>query len=221
MTEEVQASKVKFSKRLGATFLNLLGNVLLVLVFQLLIFSNTYMKAMGYDNLQTNFVTLNEEYEAKQDEYQIYIKDESGNRIFNENVSKENQENFLKDVRVIYLREKIPLIENQMLNIAISSWIFSYLSGTLFGVVVFNFCFGKGRNFGCLLTGIHYEDYMNKKPSISLVIRYSLFKWIELYLLGVLSIFIIPCIELYNLYYHEKSQTLLERWLKIEYKNND
>ena len=91
-------------RRLYAKVLDVLILFILVFLFDGMVSKSLQSKITDIDEIKISYVDNSDKYEDIQDEYQIYIYDSNGNRIYNE-VSQEVKDAFLADSRILALND--------------------------------------------------------------------------------------------------------------------
>lgn len=209
--------KAKFSQRLFASLINFAIFFLLAVCIDRMVMPYTYKAWTNSEELTSEFIELNEEYKSLQDHYNIYVYDENSSRIQNTSENSLNEQEFLSNPRVIELKKEIPEIEKKMLTIDITSFVISYFVSSFGVMILLSFVLGRGTSLGGLILGIRYVDNFGEKPTKIIVLKYDLLSFLFHYVLSIISIGILPSILLYQIYYNEKSQSLIEKWLNIQY----
>ncbi len=207
----------KLSKRLFVSFIDLIVVVFLAIALDFILVSPIIKNATDYNIIKQDYIILNEEYMKLQDEYGLYYYDSSSNRHLNEDATKEQIDLFLKDERVIELREIIPNLQDSLLKKDYLIIIIDYLIASFIFCLFGCFIGGIGVTPGHLLGRFRLKNDDLSSIKISRLFLYSFIKWIIFYILGLASIGVIPAIFYGNAYYKEDMNTPLERWFKLSY----
>ena len=144
------------------------------------------------------------------------IYDEDNNRIKNENVSQSNLDNFMLDENVLSLREEIPNLQNKLLII---DWIAVGIDAFLGSLIYFVFAYiilGRGRSIGLYILKSELVDENGNKLAFKKCILYGFLKWLFVFPLGIITLFILPITMLYKVFYDDNHQTILDKKMKIE-----
>lgn len=214
---ELSSRTPNFSKRLYASFVDFVFIVFLAIALDFILISPVVKNTMGYNEIKEEYVTLNEQYRDIQDEYGIYVYDSSSNRELNDDIPQEVIDDFLKDERVIKLKEIIPPLQEKLLTYDISILVTDYVVASLLGCLFANIMFGKGVSFGLLLAGIRMVDVNKEKPKIGKVFAYGALKWVIFYILGAATVAIVPIVMLCKAYYDEECLSPLEKALGLKF----
>lgn len=154
------------------------------------------------------------EYQNKQNEYNLYYY-KDGERIKNENVTKEETDAFMADERVIQIRKELPEVQDTLQAIRLTVLgIDAFIASLLYFTFSF-IIFGKGRSISLLIFKSRMTDFNGNKITISKSILYGFLRWVFLFPLGIITILILPIYMMYELFYKD-NQTFLERKLQIE-----
>jgi len=162
-----------------------------------------------------SYVINSKTFEDLQDEYEIYIYDEDNNRILNEEISDKQKEEFAKDERVILVSnllysEQTILLKTMAIHISLSILVTS-----IFVYIVIPLLIGKGRTLGKLIAKLVLVN-KNKEYSAwyQVVLRYFLSIIFNIYL-AILSIGIIPLINLIVAIGNKNNQTVYDLITKV------
>ena len=200
-----------FRKRLFAALINLLLFLLLGFVFDYLVMPVTYQKWMGHNQIEQECVVLNNSYHDKQDEYGIYYYNDDGKRLYNYDVSEETITNFQNDQSVRDIVSELSNKQTHLYIIDISSYVISFLFISLLITILTTFVLGKYKSFGGLFLGLYTVSETLDNPKTSKILGYACLRWLLLIPLGVISVFMIPVVFLYQIYYHDDHSTKLEK----------
>lgn len=216
-TSNLSSKHPTFSKRLFASFVDLLFVVLFAITLDFILVSPTIKACSNYEAIKKDYIAQNKEYMALQDKYELYYYDESSNRHANEDASEEDIQSFLSDENVIKLRVSIPMLQKQLLirdySILGTDYLLSSLLFCVFGI----FLCGKGTTIGALLLKFKLQLDKTKKAKASKLMLYGLCKWFSFYVLGILTIGIIPAILYSKVYYNDDSNSFLENAFHLNY----
>ena len=200
-----------FRKKLFAALINLLFFLLVGFVFDYTLMPITYQRWMGHDNIEQNCIVLNEAYHEKQDEYGIYYYNDDNKRVYNDDVSQETLTAFQNDEEVRNIASQLSSEQTKLYIIDISSFGVSFLFISLSLTILTAFILGRYKSFGALCTGLWTYTEELEKPKWSTYLLYACLRWLLLIPLGICSIFMIPVVFLYQLYYDDDHRTKLEK----------
>lgn len=210
-------SKPKFSKRLTCALLNFFIFFFLAITLDYFLMPKTYKAAFHYEDINVEITDKTKEFADLQDRYGIYVYDENNNRIENKDISQEQADAFLNDPRVAELKVEVPDLQAKIIKIDVSSFVICYVVSCLGINIAFSYILGKGNSFGGLIMGVRYKTIDGENINGKTVIFYDLLSFAFHYVLSLLTIFILPAFFLYQIYYDEKSQSSIEKWLHIQY----
>lgn len=216
-TFNLSSKHPKFSKRLFASFIDFLFVILLAIALDFILISPLVKSLSNYENIKQDYIAQNEEYMALQDKYELYCYDESSNRYVNEDASEENIQAFLSDADVIKLRVSIPELQKQLLIRDYSILGIDYALSSLLFCVFGIFLCGKGTTIGALLSKFKLQLDETKKAKASTLMLYGFCKWLSFYILGILTIGIIPAILYSKVYYNDDGNSFLEDSFHLNY----
>ena len=148
------------------------------------------------DEIYATFQVNDKRYDELSVQYGIYLEGADGKLTFNENVTQEQQNDFLADPEVIQLRETLKeesmdLIVNFVVRVSLSMLVSSFI---VFFVVPL--CIRKGRTVGKLIAKLNIvsKDYSYIKW-YQLLLRYFISTITNIYLF-ILTFGIVPLIIL-------------------------
>ena len=208
-------------KRLFSSLLNLLISIALSFLFDYAFIAKSVKSIAHYDDLYAKREEENNRYQELQDEYGIYYYDSESNRLANESVSKEVESSFLNNEEVIKLKEDILNKDRLLVAVQLEIIGFSFLLGSLIGFTFSHIVFGVGRGLGELVFHDDMTDEKGYKLKFSKVLLYGFLRWVFYVVLGVITVFILPIIFFKVLYYDDKHQSPLDKWMKIEHRLNE
>lgn len=200
-----------FRKKLFAALINLLFFLLVGFIIDYTLMPVTYKRWMGHDTIEQNCIVLNDSYRDKQDEYGIYYYNEDDKRVYNDNVSEETLTAFRNDEEVRNIASSLSSEQTKLYIIDISSFGVAFLFVSLFLTILTVFVLGRYKSFGALCIGLWTYTEELEKPKWSTYLGYACLRWLLLIPLGICSIFMIPVVFLYQLYYDDDHRTKLEK----------
>lgn len=206
--EKVFAS---FSKRLGASMLNLLFYLIIAFSLEYCLGGLTFKKWVHYEDNKYDFNQMTELYHEKQDFYQIYTYNEDDKRIYNLEVSQEQLDAFNNDQSVIDLTKDIKAKQAYLVGMDLLSYGVFFVASSYGLTILMAIIFSKYKSFGNLCLGLYTVNENDEKLTHSKYFGYSSVRYLLLYPLGILSIFIIPVCFLYQIFYDDNHQTSLEK----------
>lgn len=203
-------------KRLGAFLIDLIFVFFLSVTLDKIFVHQLVGQISNYPQIIEVYENKCDQYKLYEDYYELYIYDEDNNRIKNENVSQSNLDNFMLDENVLSLREEIPNLQNKLLII---DWIAVGVDAFLGSLIYFVFAYiilGRGRSIGLYILKSELVDENGNKLSFKKCILYGFFKWLFVFPLGIITLFILPITMLYKVFYDDNHQTILDKKMKIE-----
>lgn len=140
--------KVSLLNRVLSALIDFVFVIIMALAFDRLVATPIANKAWNYDQKFETYNNLVVEYEGLQDKYEIYIYTEDDKRILNENVSEAQKESFLKDSRVIEIKDEAIVLQDQIRNITIYALIIAVSISLLFCYLLIPLIFKKRSTLG-------------------------------------------------------------------------
>ena len=202
-------------RRLYAWILDTILLFILVFLFDAFVSQPISSKVTNIDQITTSYVENSSRYEEIQDEYQIYIYDENNERIYNENVTEETKNNFLKDERILELNEILMKEQEQILSNYAGRLAISILVPSLVIYCGLPLILKKGKTFGratAKLFVISNNDYITWYKSL---LRGLVTIVLDVYL-GILSLGMLPLISLVCAILQKDNKTLVDLLCKTD-----
>ena len=183
-------------RRLYAKMIDIFILFILVFLFDGFVSQPVNKSITNIEEITLSFNENTKAYEKIQDEYNIYIYDENGNRNYNEGVTEETKYLFLNDSRVLELktliaRQQKDIILNFVLRIVISIFIPAFL---LYGIVpIF---LKEGKTIGRLVAKLIVIENKGKPIGwLKTLLRALVSIVINIYL-AIVTLGIVPLISL-------------------------
>lgn len=167
-------------------------------------------KVTNYNDVVENYQQLDKEYCSIQDEYGIYYYDENNKRVENVNVSEEVKQQFLNDERIVALKDDIIISQQDILKFAIGEISIAILLGSLVVFILLPLCLRKGRTLGKLTMKLFVVDTKyNYIKWYLLIPRQLLYIILNIYL-GIITLGIMPLINLIVAILTRENQTIYD-----------
>lgn len=204
-----------FSKRLGASLLNLLFYLIVAFSLEYCLSGTTFKKWVHYEDNKLEFNQMTEIYHEKQDFYQIYTYNEDDKRVYNPDVTQEQLDAFNNDQAVIDLTKDIKQKQAYLVGMDLLSYGVFFVVTSYGLTVLMSVIFSKHKSFGNLCLGLYVANENDEKLKFSKFLGYSSIRYLLLYPLAVLTIFIIPVCFMYQIFYDVNHRTTLEKKFKL------
>lgn len=189
-------SESMVGRRLYAWIIDTILLFIIVFLFDGLVSQPISKKITNIEQIQTSYEDNSKVYESIQDEYNIYIYDENGNRLFNENIDEKVKEQFLNDQRIIDLNkvlveEQETILTHLIVRMAISMSVPSLLVYCGLPLIL-----GKGKTLGRLAGKlIVINDNETRVKWYKILLRGIITIILDVYL-GLITMGILPLISL-------------------------
>ena len=141
-------------RRLYAWIIDTILFLVIVFFIDGLISTPIMNKTTNIESVLDSYTINSDIYNDLQDEYELYIYDEKGNRIVNENISDEAISQFNKDERVIEVTEKLYSEQKQLVSTLVIRISLSILVSSSLVYLIIPLIFTKGRTLGKLVAKI-------------------------------------------------------------------
>lgn len=212
--------KKKMESMIGRRLIAVLIDILLLTI--LCFFANGFISQPILNNttdiveVREDYIDSSKQYNDIQDEYGIYYYDENGNRHYNEDVSEETKNEFLSDERIISLKDEMLDQQKYILQIFALEVLISVSIGSIIVFIILPLILRKGRTLGKMALKLEIVDMeLNSTSSLIILARYILAIIINIYL-GIISIGIIPLINLIVAIATYKNQVIYDLLLKTQ-----
>lgn len=176
--------KVSLLNRILSALIDFVFVIIIALAFDRFVASPIANGAWHYNQKFETYNSLVVEYEDLQDKYEIYIYTDDDKRVLNENISEEQKESFLKDSRVIEIKDEAILLQDEIRKITIYSLLIACTLSLIFCYLIFPLIFKKRATLGKKI--FHLVRY-NKKGVVLRTPNYLLTNFLTLifnYIIG-------------------------------------
>lgn len=156
-----------------------------------------------------------DEYNEIMIEYGLASKDENGKLTYVQNPDKEKQDNFLKDPKIITLREVMPGEQNKLIVYFIVRVICSISAASFITFYIAPLCFRRGRTLGKFIAklAIVDKDY-SYITWYKLLLRYFISTITNIFLF-ILTMGIVPIILLIVTINQKDNQNIYDKLCKV------
>lgn len=210
-------NKPNILNRVLVAFVNFIILIIVTLAFDSLVTGHVVDGLQDYKTLKNDYEILEITYSNIQDEYHIFIYDENNNRIQNENLTEEDKQKFLNDLRVINIKEEASIISNKIRLYNIVSFYISYVLMSIVVYLLPALIFKKHQNIGMKSFNIvlmKHEEIPNRPKALLYLSIYVFFH----VLLGIFTLFIINIIDImYCNFDYKDHRTLLEKVFNYDF----
>ncbi len=209
-------TKPKLFNRILAALVNYFLLIIVTFSFDALASSKVMRATTDYNTLSSEYIACSEEFAGLQDHYHIYIYNEEGRRIKNENVTQDDINAFNNDERV----KELVIIGNRLnrtmatysltslaISFGISILLVYYLPSLFFKKKHYNI---GNKLFNLVMLKNH--DFMPKYKYYLYETVYVIFHVI----LGTMSLFVLNLIDIIIASASNDRTTLLERLLRYD-----
>lgn len=192
----MERKKATYQTRMGAFIIDMFLIILLCFFFEFAVSRNV----VGTNKNVKENLAMYELYDAEfgkiQDEYQIYIYDEDGKRIYNEDLTDETKQAFENDERVKQIRIDIRPYSQKVIAYAAIEYSIALFLATMVALFILPLIFKEGRTLGKLILKVAVRNKDDSDIKWYKVMLRWLFQLVFEILLGVLTLLITPLMSL-------------------------
>lgn len=206
----MERKKATYGSRMGAFIVDIFLIVILFFFFELAVCRTTIGNlSVVKENLAT-YNYYEGEFAKIQDEYEIYIYDEDGKRLYNEKLTEETKNAFETDERVIKIREEIDPYAKKVIAYATIEYSLALLLSSFIALFVIPLIAKEGRTLGKFLLKVAVRN----KDDSDIKWHKLLLRWfVQLVLeivIGLVTLLALPLISLVCTTFTKDNKSLVD-----------
>ena len=206
----MERKKATYGSRMGAFIVDIFLIVILFFFFELAVCRTTIGNlSVVKENLAT-YNYYEGEFAKIQDEYEIYIYDEDGKRLYNEKLIEETKTAFEADERVVKIRKEIDPYAKKVIAYGTIEYAIALFLSSFIALFVIPLIAKEGRTLGksLLKVAVRNKDDSDIKWH-KLLLRWFVQLVVEI-VLGLLTLLAIPLISLVCTTFTKDNKSLVD-----------
>ena len=206
----MERKKATYGSRMGAFIVDIFLIVILFFFFELAVCRTTIGNlSVVKDNLAT-YNYYEGEFAKIQDEYEIYIYDEDGKRLYNEKLTEETKTAFESDERVVKIREEIEPYAKNVVTYATIEYAIALFLSSFIALFVIPLIAKEGRTLGKFLLKVAVRNADDSDIRWhKLLLRWFVQLVLEI-VIGLVTLLAIPLISLVCTTFTKDNKSLVD-----------
>lgn len=206
----MERKKATYGSRMGAFIVDIFLIVILFFFFELAVCRTTIGNlSVVKDNLAT-YNYYEGEFAKIQDEYEIYIYDEDGKRLYNEKLTEETKTAFESDERVVKIREEIEPYAKKVVTYATIEYAIALFLSSFIALFVIPLIAKEGRTLGKFLLKVAVRNADDSDIRWhKLLLRWFVQLVLEI-VIGLVTLLAIPLISLVCTTFTKDNKSLVD-----------
>lgn len=206
----MERKKATYGSRMGAFIVDIFLIVILFFFFELAVCRTTIGNlSVVKDNLAT-YNYYEGEFAKIQDEYEIYIYDEDGKRLYNEKLTEETKTAFESDERVVKIRAEIEPYAKNVVTYATIEYAIALFLSSFIALFVIPLIAKEGRTLGKFLLKVAVRNADDSDIRWhKLLLRWFVQLVLEI-VIGLVTLLAIPLISLVCTTFTKDNKSLVD-----------